>query len=117
MNLPGITPAPVSTSFMVSYRYYSSGIPASDPLLVVDGLKTFQEAAEYALAIHIPGDGWAHYSPIKWDLESGTATIIYHHTIHSTAFELTIRPSLKFNVSLYRYIDCVPATVYQSRVC
>lgn len=117
MNLLEITPATVSTFFTVSYRYYSSGIPASDPLLVVDGLKTFQEAAEYALAIHTPGDGWGNYSPKIWDLESGTATIIYHHTIHSTAFEITIRPSLNFNISLYRYIDCVPANVYQSRVC
>lgn len=117
MNLPEITPATDSTIFTVSYRYYNSGIPASDPLLVVDGLKTFQEAAEYALAIHTPGNGWGHYSPKKWDPESGMATIIYHHTIHSTALEITIRPSLKFNVSLYRYIDCVPATVYQSRVC
>lgn len=117
MNKTEITPATDSTFFTVSYRYYNSGIPASDPLLVVDGLKTFQEAAEYAIAIHTPGDGWAHYSPKGWDFESGTATIIYYHTIHSTALEITIHPSLKFNVSLYRYIDCVPATVYQSRVC
>lgn len=117
MNLPEILPAKVSRFFTVSYRYYSSGIPSSDPLLVVDGLKTFQEAAEYALAIGTPGDGWTHYSPKKWDLESGTATVIYQHTIHSTALEITIRPSLKLNnVSLYRYIDCVPTTFYQSTV-
>lgn len=95
---------------MVSYRYYSSDIPASDPLPVVDGLKTFQEAAEYALAIHTPGFGWAQCTPEKWDLETGTATITYHHTVHSTAFEVTIRPALKFNVSLCWYIDGVPAT-------
>lgn len=110
MNSLKTMPATTSTSFMVLYRYYSSGIPASDPLLVVDGLKTFQEAAEYALAIHTPGYGWAHYRPEKWDLESGTATITYHHTIHSTAFEITIRPSPKFDVSLCWYIDGVPVT-------
>lgn len=116
MNLPEIPFAAVSKFFTVSYRYYSSGIPASDPLLVVDGLKTFQEAAEYALAIGTPGKGWEDYSPQKWDVESGTGTIIYQHTIHSTALEINIRPYVKFNVSLYRYIDCVPATVYQSTV-
>lgn len=110
MNSPETMPATTFTSFMVSYRYYTSGIPASDPLPIVDGLKTFQEAAEYALAIHTPGCGWAHCTPEKWDLEAGTATITYDHTIHSTSFEITIRPSLKFNVSLCWYIDGLPAT-------
>lgn len=103
-------PATTSTCFMVSYRYYSSGIPASDVLPVVGGLKTFQEAVENALAIHAPGYGWAYCAPEKWDLEAGTATITYHHTIHNTAFEITIRPSLKFNVSMCWYIDGLPAT-------
>lgn len=67
---------------MVSYRYYSSDIPASDPLLIVDGLKPFQEAAEQVLAIRPLGYGWAYYSPEKWDPESETASITYHHTIH-----------------------------------
>lgn len=110
MNSPETMPATTFTSFMVSYRYYTSGIPASDPLPIVDGLKTFQEASEYALAIHTPGYGWAHCTPEKWDLEAGTATITYDHTIHSTSFEITIRPSLKFNVSLCWYIDGLPAT-------
>lgn len=113
-NATEIPPATVSKFFTVSYRYYNSGMPTSDPLLVVDGLKTFQEAAEYALAIGTPGDGWADYSLKKCDPESGTVTIIYQHTIPSTALEINIRSSVKFNVSLYRYIDCVPATVYQS---
>lgn len=100
MNLPETIPATASTSFVVSYRYYSSGIPTSDPLLIVGGLKTFQKAAEYAFAILPPGNGWVHYSPQIWDIKSGTATITYNHTIHSTAFEITIHPSLKLNVSL-----------------
>lgn len=109
-------PATVSTSFMISYCYYSSGSPVSDPLLVVDGLKTFQEAAEYAIAIRPPGNGWARYSPEKWDPESETATITYHHRVRSTAFEITICPSVKFNVSRNRYIDGVPTTIYESRI-
>lgn len=102
--------ATTSITFMVSYRYYSSGIPASDPIPVVDGLKTFQDAAEYALAIHTPGHGWAPCTPEKWDLGAETATIRYQHTIYSTAFEITIRPSHKFNVSMCWFIDGVPAT-------
>lgn len=65
-----------STSFMVSYRYYSSDILASDPIPTVDGLKTLQDAAKYTLAIHpTPGYGWAPGTPVeKWDLEVGRAT-------------------------------------------
>lgn len=108
-----------SASFMVSYRYYSSAIPASDPIPVVDGLKSFQDAAQYALAIHSPGYGygyggscsWVPCTPDeKWDLEAGRATLRYEHRIHSAAFEITIRPSPTFNVSLCWFIDGLPAT-------
>lgn len=121
--------ATTSKSFMVSYRYYSSDIPASDPIPAVDGLKTFQDAAEYALAIHSPGNyfyyyyyyggsrGWAwDWAPCtpseQWDLEAGRATLRYEHRIDSTpaAFEITIRPSPTFNVSLCWFIDGLPAT-------
>lgn len=122
------------TSFMVSYRYYSSDLPASDPIPVVDGLSTFQDAAKYALAIHSPGyyyhhyyyyyygggggdDGWGWgWTPCtleeKWDLEAGRATLRYEHRSHSTAaaFEITIHPSPTFKVSLCWFIDGLPAT-------
>lgn len=103
--------ATTPTSFMVSYRYYCSGIPASDPIPVVDGLKTFQDAAKYALAIHTPAyGGWAPCTPEKWDLEAGRATLRYEYRIYLITFELTIRPSPTFNVSLCWFIDGLPAT-------
>lgn len=111
--------ATTSTSFMVSYRYYNSDIPASDPIPIVDGLKTFQDAARYALAIQLSRSyycygGWAPCSSTleKWDFEAGRATLRYEHRIHysAAAFEITIRPSPKFNVSICWFIDGLPAT-------
>lgn len=128
--------ATTSRSFMVSYRYYSSDIPASDPIPVIDGLKTFEDAAKYALAIHSPGyyyyycydhyDGgwgwgwaewadWAEWAPCntpeEWDPGAGRATLRYEHRIHSAAIEITIRPSPTFNVSLCWFIHGLPATI------
>lgn len=116
--------AMTSTSFMVSYRYYSSDIPASDPITIVDGLQTFQDAAKYALAIPSPGYDYYYGSwvtpcssstPEKWDCNfegAGRARLRYEHRIHysAAAFEITIRPSPTFNVSLCWFIEGLPAT-------
>lgn len=79
-----------SPKFYISVCWYISGVPATDLGLVVQGLKTYEDAIEDAKQIKTNGEGWSDKGIEMRDSENGRANIRYYHRVHDEFFEVVV---------------------------
>lgn len=93
--------------FNVSICWYVNGVPATNSVLVVQGLGSYEDAIEDARQVKTKGEGWSGRGIEMWDSENGRANIRYYHLVDDEFFEVVVEREtmtcdrVVFNVNLY----------------
>lgn len=89
-----------SLKFNISFCWYVNGVLATDPALVVQGLRRYEDAIEDARQVKTKGEGWSNRGIEMWDSENGRANIRYYHLVNDDFFEVVVErePLNVFNV-------------------
>ena len=70
--------------------WFIDGVPATNPVLVRQGLKRFDDAVEDARQVVTTGDVWSQKGIEVWDEENGWGSIRYYHIEDDEFFEVLV---------------------------